>query len=381
MRENKDFLDGLDRRAFLKGAAAIAALGPSLMSCGSTIPTRVQGFKGLADLPYFELDADGKLRLTEKNVPGAIDVHSHLGIAVLMAPKIDLLAKTPKTHYWFDFDNVDPVAPLDLNIYVNKNATPAVLERMETEFRKTLTSGSEVGKTHTIPNLLDDMDRTGVAKSWILSLAPQLTKNEDLTREWYEGIQKAGAQDRLVLWGAVHPRDKNAEKKLRLQKRKYGIRGVKLHPSVQSFYPNDTAAMKIYALCEELDLPVIWNSGRASVGPKDSWKYSAMKGYIEPLKSFPKMRFIFGHSGNRDWKEALEIAAENKNVWCDTHGLGIPAMEEFIDRLGPERIFFGSDWPFYHIAASMAKALHVTRGDQKVRTLLLRDNAENFLNG
>ncbi len=131
----------------------------------------------------------------------------------------------------------------------------------------------------------------------------------------------------------------------------------------------------------ELNLPVIWHAGRAGVGSKTSWKYAEMKGYVEPLKSFPKVRFIFGHSGNRDWKEALEIAVENRNVWCDTHGLGIPALREFIDRVGPERLFFGSDWPFYHIAASMAKALYVTEGDRKVRNLLLRDNAENFLNG
>ncbi len=381
MEPNQEEGSQLDRRIFLKGAAAIAALGPSLWSCRSTMPTTVQGFRGLADLPYFELDSAGKLRLTVKNIPRAIDVHAHLGIAVFMAPRIDLLAKSPETHYWFDFDHVDPVPPLDLNLYVNKNATPAVLEKMELEFRKTLTTGSKVGKTHTIPNLLGEMDRTGVDKAWILSLAPQLTRNEDLTRDWYNGIQKSGAQDRLILWGAVHPRDKNAEKKLRLQKKKYGIRGVKLHPSVQKFFPDDTKAMKIYALCEELNLPVIWHAGRAGVGPEETWKYSTMNRYIEPLKSFPNMRFIFGHSGNRDWKEALEIAVDNKNVWCDTHGLGLPALRQFIDRVGAERVLFGTDWPFYHIAASMAKALHVTEGDRKVRQLLLRENAENFLNG
>lgn len=373
--------EGLDRRTFLKGAAAVATLGPALWGCGTTIPTTVKGFRGLASLPWFEIDSDGKLRLTAKDVPPAIDVHAHLGIAVFMAPKIDLLAKTPETHYWFDFDHVDPNAEIDLNVYINRNATPAIKEKLDSEYRKMLAAGSEFGKTHTIPNLLDEMDRIGVEKSWILSLAPNFTKNEDLTREWHDAIQEAGAQDRLILWGAVHPRDKNAEKKLRLQKKKYGIRGIKMHPSVQSIFPDDPKAMEIYALCEELHLPVIWHSGRTGIGPETSWKYSDMKRYVEPLKSFPKVRFIFGHSGNRDWREALEIATENRNVWCDTHGLGIPALRAFLDRVGPERLFFGTDWPFYHIAASMAKALYVTEGDRTVRRLLLRENAENFLNG
>ena len=100
MRENKDFLDGLDRRAFLKGAAAIAALGPSLLSCGSTIPTRVQGFQGLADLPYFELDADSPYMLLvapvkeERQVAMNQEEEALFGIEKLNVPRSDMPAVT-----------------------------------------------------------------------------------------------------------------------------------------------------------------------------------------------------------------------------------------------------------------------------------------------
>jgi predicted TIM-barrel fold metal-dependent hydrolase len=42
-----------------------------------------------------------------------------------------------------------------------------------------------------------------------------------------------------------------------------------------------------------------------------------------------------------------------------------------------ERLLFGTDWPFYHLGASLAKVLIVTQSSERedVRQKLLRDNA------
>jgi hypothetical protein len=46
---------------------------------------------------------------------------------------------------------------------------------------------------------------------------------------------------------------------------------------------------------------------------------------------------------------------------------------------GGERMLFGTDWPFYHLAASLAKLLIITKGQPQQRFALLRGNAERLL--
>ena len=48
---------------------------------------RFQGYRGLAELPWYELDANGSLHLTDDGVPSSIDFHCHLGMSLLLAPK------------------------------------------------------------------------------------------------------------------------------------------------------------------------------------------------------------------------------------------------------------------------------------------------------
>jgi predicted TIM-barrel fold metal-dependent hydrolase len=50
-----------------------------------------------------------------------------------------------------------------------------------------------------------------------------------------------------------------------------------------------------------------------------------------------------------------------------------------LEQTGGERMLFGTDWPFYHLAASLAKVLIVTEGRPEARAALLRGNAERLL--
>ena len=54
-------------------------------------------------------------------------------------------------------------------------------------------------------------------------------------------------------------------------------------------------------------------------------------------------------------------------------------LAELIDRVGSERLLFGSDWPFYHLASSLAKVLLATEGRPDVRRAILHGNADRLL--
>src|SRR3972149_4058088 len=96
---------------------------------------RFRGYRGLADLPYFDLDEQGQLRLAVDGVPRAIDFHAHLGMNFLLAPDIDLLQRTPRTQYFLDCDRDVPGCGLDLDVYINTAFTPAMHRDMSRQAR------------------------------------------------------------------------------------------------------------------------------------------------------------------------------------------------------------------------------------------------------
>src|SRR5919112_4795496 len=47
-----------------------------------------------------------------------------------------------------------------------------------------------------------------------------------------------------------------------------GLRGLKLHPTTQAFYPNDPRFYPLWATCAELGIPIISHSGQTGVGAR-----------------------------------------------------------------------------------------------------------------
>mgnify|MGYP003297477245 CR=1 FL=1 len=48
--------------------------------------------------------------------------------------------------------------------------------------------------------------------------------------------------------------------------RDYGVKGFKLHPNVQGFYPNDRSAYVLYEAIAESGLPALFHTGQTGVG-------------------------------------------------------------------------------------------------------------------
>ena len=55
-------------------------------------------------------------------------------------------------------------------------------------------------------------------------------------------------------------------------------------------------------------------------------------------------------------------------------------MRTILDRADPERVVYGSDWPFYHQAIGIAKVLMATVGNPELRRKVLYGNAAALLN-
>jgi hypothetical protein len=352
------------------GEAALSGNGPYG-------PLRFEGYRGLARLPWFELDDTGRLRV-RAGIPRAIDLHGHLGRGMGLAPAVDLLRTTPRVRYELDCDRDDPPCPLDLDVYVNANFTDAMLKELRWDTIRGLVLGSRAAQTHTVPNLLAEMEATGVEQVVVLPIAFNLPFDDDPVLAVLDAIEKGGGSGRLVPFASVHPRDARKREKLRDYVAR-GARGVKLHPEFQRFYPDAPEAMEIYEECGRLGLPVLFHCGRSGIEPEFLRRYALIRRYVGAIEAFPDVRFILGHAGARDVAEAVPLARRSENVWLEISSQGVTSIGEIVAAVGERKVVYGTDWPFYPLAVSLAKVLIVTEGRPNARHAILRGNALELL--
>lgn len=339
---------------------------------------RYKGYRGLADLPYFELDPAGRLKCVLEDLPPIIDFHTHLGIAALFAPRIDLLARTDRVHHFLDCDASAAGCTLDLDVYINTNFQEEDLEQLQWETVGQVTWGSQFASTHTIPNLIAEMDDCCVDQALVLPIALGLPFRDNLAEIWTTAIEDSNTGHRLRPGASVHPRDSNAVSDLKKQAA-LGAQAIKIHPAVQRVYPDDPLLDPIYDECGRLGMPVFFHGGRAGIEPEYAHRFTLIRHYEAAIAKHRDVNFILGHAGARDVADAIPFTRRHPNVFLDIHGQGIRQLDQMIDELGPERLVFGSDWPFYHLGASLAKVLIVTEGKPEIREAILAGNGRQLL--
>lgn len=393
----------MQRRQFLKGVAAGAALELTGCTDGSRYteedvrnlaeqkraerensgkgpfgPQVYAGYKGLATLPYFELDELDRLVCSVPDLPPVLDVHTHLGITMLFAGEPDLLARSERVIHILDADGKQPPIPVDLDVYINANFRAEDLSALRWGTLESLFRVPAEVATHTVPNLLDEMDAMKIQQAMVLPVAFGLPFGDALTERFFAALEAANAPERLIPGASVHHTDDRAVEKLERYARQ-GARMVKLHPPIARFYPDDERMDPIYAACERLGLPVFFHGGRAGIEAESMHPYAVMRHYEGALEKFRGVQFVLGHSGARDVEDAIRLAERHPNVWYDLHGQGVSVIGRMLETLDPSRLLFGTDWPFYHLAASLAKVLIVTEDRPELRPGILRGNAARLL--
>jgi uncharacterized protein len=332
-----------------------------------------RSFRNLADLarlPWFEL-RKGRLVVVDNTVARAVDMHTHLALGFVRPLRTDLMAGHDHTDHYLPAD-----VAIDLDVYANRNYRPKDLKAMRHDLAVGALLGTG-GRSHTIPNLLREMGELAITSSVLLpiELPPPLSDN---TAAWCHAVTKTNSSDRLVRFGSVHPFAWNMEAQLDRQLA-MGVQGIKVHPAVQLVRPDHPRAMKLYALCAERGLPVLWHCGPVDIEPALGRHMSQLRHYERAVAESPRTTFVLGHSGALQMDQAIEIARRHSNVWMELSSQGVGKIERLLDLLGDERLLFGSDWPFYHQAIPLAKVLMVTEGQPVSRQRLLHDNAARLL--
>lgn len=340
--------------------AATDALGPD-----ETF--RFDRLQDLARLPWFDLDGD-RLVTSDKTVGPIIDMHAHYALPSLWPHKIDLQRSTPETELLLPC-----CARHDLDVYANHNFGALGLKKLK---RKLVLGGLTGGggrKTHTVPNLERDAKDVGVVHSAILAIDLGMP-----SRSVADSNAAAKGRESTTAFGSVHPRRRRPKEKLEEQLHT-GARGLKLHPQLQQFMPAAPAAMELYKLAASERVPVLWHCGPVGIELASARKFVQIPNYEQPLAEHPDTTFILGHAGAMACDQAIRLQRRYANAYLEVSCISLAQMRQVVAEADPDRIVYGTDWPFYHHGLALAKVLVATEGQPALRRKILHDNAAKLL--
>ena len=329
--------------------------------------------RDLVRLEWFEPAECGRVALKDRSLGPIIDMHAHLALAFGGPMNVDLQKAHDATEHYLPVANA-----LDFDIYVNRNFTPTQLARMKRDLTLYSLGRHSLGRhgmrrTHTIPNLVREMDELGIEVTVVLPIDyPAFSHN---ARAY---LDAARSERRIVSLGSVHPYALNPEQRLDAQIA-LGARGIKVHPTVQLVRPDDARADRLYKLCGDRGIPVLWHCGPVGIEPRLGRYLSQVRWYERPIAQNPRTTFILGHAGGLQPEEAKAFCGRYPNVVLELASQSLPAIRAIVTQVEPERIVYGSDWPFYHQAISLAKVLIATRDRPEIRRRILHDNAVRLL--
>jgi predicted TIM-barrel fold metal-dependent hydrolase len=135
-----------------------------------------------------------------------------------------------------------------------------------------------------------------------------------------------------------------------------GLRGVKFHPSLQAFSPDDPAHWPVFAACQEHGLLALFHTGTSGIGARQPGGQGIRIDYAHPLKldavaaAHPDLTVVAAHFGYPWHMDLAAIALHKTNVYIDISGWSpkrIPAevIRELRGRLSGQ-FLWGSDFPF-----------------------------------
>lgn len=192
------------------------------------------------------------------------------------------------------------------------------------------------------------MERAGIEKAlaWLL---PQEVEDVSESNEYI--YLQARKNPRILPFGwanikeGVEKAKRDAEKCLL----EYGFRGVKLNGAQNEYYIDSPEALEVIGVIAKFGGMTAFHIGA------DYPEFTDPKRAEKAAKRFPEMPVIMVHmggAGKPDVSEAvIEVAKENPNMYLVGSAIGVNKVKQAIDILGPDRILFGSDTPFYDAEA------------------------------
>lgn len=164
------------------------------------------------------------------------------------------------------------------------------------------------------------------------------------------------------------------------------VRGLKLYPGYEPFYPYESKLEPVYQLAKTYDVPVMIHTGD-TFSATGKLKYSHPLHVDEVAVDHPDVKFVICHIGNPWFRDTMEIIYKNENVYTDLSGL---VLGNFTDRfeeymadqveemllwgVDPQKCLYGTDWPICSME-SYLEFMREIKMPQKDKAKMMYENA------
>lgn len=231
----------------------------------------------------------------------------------------------------------------------------------------------------SLEGILKDMDESGIDYAVVLPEYAPITHGV-ITNEFVGNFCRKSK--RLIPFASVNPNlTAHPAKELRLAIADFGFKGIKLIPTYNHFYPNESRMYPIYELAEELNIPVMIHTG-SSVFKGSKLKYGDPLYLDEIAVDFPDLTIIQSHGGRGFWYDrAFFLAKLHQNVFIDLAGLPPRNLMKYFPELPQigHKVIFGSDWPVVPSRKENIMNIGKLPLDNKIIEHILGGNAEGIL--
>jgi predicted TIM-barrel fold metal-dependent hydrolase len=208
------------------------------------------------------------------------------------------------------------------------------------------------------------MDRVGTA---VAVLSSNLAIQSDSERGNDATLAAVDAHpDRLAGYAVINPWQSPADQLARVEQDPRFV-GIKLHPSLHHYPVTGRRYAAVWEFAQRTGCPVISHTAQGS-----PWDASSL---FDPIcADHPDAVIILGHSGltPAGIDESIALARRHPRTYlelCGSHLVGELIMD-MVEALGPDRVLFGSDFPFIDHRLSLGRVLGTELSDEAKRTVL-----------
>ncbi len=238
--------------------------------------------------------------------------------------------------------------------------------------------GYDAVTSATVDAIKTHMRESGVDKSIVLGVTERVDQVRG-ANDWLISIQ----DDMLVPFGAIHPDLEDKPGEVRLL-RENGIKGIKLHPIMNQFYPDDPKMFPVYEEMGETMVLEIHSGKWPHTKPGDPL-YAAPERVMNVVRQFPKLKVIALHLGGFYMLDEAERELIGRdNVLIDTtwppsiKEVGAKTLTTIINKHGINKVCFGTDFPLASQAvdAEFIESLAISDADKEK---ILGENARELI--
>ena len=219
----------------------------------------------------------------------------------------------------------------------------------------------------SVENLLREEQKAGISRCVISNSAVTPHQVHDVNTFL---ASAAASHPSFVGFGSIYPGMDGFEEELdRIVS--LGLRGLKIHPDFQKLPIDDPSGIETYRAVARRGLPVLFHMG------DNRYDFSSPERLTNLLRRVPDLQVVAAHFGGWNiWPQSLAHPQPESVLYDTSSTLGMTDRDivlRLIDKIGPDRLIFGTDFPMWSPKEELARFLALDLDESSRQKILYKN--------